>query len=165
MVILDLDKRSIAAALGLDADVEIFNALDKLAVTALFSKELVHKRDVVRRYRMEHIEYGVGVAADNTEHRRSVDALGSAGIWNGDGHDVFHDIAAAIYGTVLGYCTKRCTESCSSISYCYGLGASGSHSQFFVEQGNISIINFFFHPDTSHTRKSRVSFFMHRFCG
>ena len=78
MVVLYLDERGLVALVRLDADIEVRHALDELAVAAVICDHLVHERDVLVAYGVEHIQNSGCVAPDDAEQSGSVNAARAA---------------------------------------------------------------------------------------
>ena len=148
VVVLYLDERGLVALVRLDADIEIRHTLDQLAVTAVIRDHLVHKGNVLIAYGVEHIQNSGCVAADDAEQSGSVNAARAARVRDGDGHDVFHDVPAAIYRTVLRYVTEHLAKFRAGIRDGNGLGTACRHCEFIMEQLNIIVIYFLIHYDT-----------------
>ena len=148
MVVLYLDEGGLVALVRLDADIEVCHALDQLAVAAMLRDHLVHEGDVLIAHGVEHVQNSGRVAPDDAEQSGGVNAARAARIRDGDSHDVFHDVPAAIYRTVLRYVTEHLAKFRAGIRDGNGLGTACRHCEFIMEQLNIIVIYFLIHYDT-----------------
>ena len=111
----------------------------------IFSQQLFGLGDVVFGDGIKDFQILIGVATQDTQSGSYIDTLQTAGIGDGDTHNILHNITAAVNGTMLRHCVQHFPGFGGSVSDGDGFGATHGGDQLFFQNAVVGLHNFLIH--------------------
>ena len=145
MGVLDFHKCRMTAAPDLHNDVEGGDILNQLTGAEALRKQRAGLLAVCIGDPLQYGQLPVGVSADDAKNGGNVDAAQSSRIRNGDAHDVFDNVSAAVDGASLGYCAEQLARFGGGIGDGDRLGAAEGDNQLGFQNGKIVLTEEFLH--------------------
>ena len=146
--VLDLHQSGVLPGGELYHNIQGSHIFNELAGAEVALQQLPHLGPVLVGDALQHGQLQLRVAAHNAQGGGYVDAPQAAGVGDGDAHDVFDNIAAAMDGAVLGHFSQQLAGLGGGVGDGNRFRAPKGHGQLGTQDSQMIFIQCLIQTDT-----------------